>query len=207
MMDLIAADRLALADALSELTADQWRGQSLCSLWTPAHVLAHLTMPFRISVPDFMAGLQQYGGDFTKFSDDIADRDSSIPRRELVAILRANAENPWEPPGGGQTGALTHDVIHGLDMTWPQDVEYKIPDQAMTIVLDRLTGPGGESIFGVPMNGIRLYATDLDWSAGTGAEVSGRNRDLVPMLAARRIPLERFTGDGVAVLAQSLSER
>jgi len=207
MMDLIASDRLALADALSELTTDQWRGQSLCSRWTPAHVLAHLTMPFRISVPDFMAGLKQYGGDFTKFSDETADRDSSIPPGELVAILRDNAENPWEPPGGGLTGALTHDVIHGLDMTWPQDVEYKVPDEAMTIVLDALIGPSGESMFGVPVNGIRLSTTDLEWSAGTGAEVSGRSRDLVPMLAARRIPLERFNGDGVAILAQSLSER
>jgi hypothetical protein len=154
-----------------------------------------------------MAGLQQYGGDFTKFSEEIADRDSSIPPGELVAILRDNADNPWEPPGGGQTGALTHDVIHGLDMTWPQDIEYKIPDQAMTAVLDALTGPGGQTIFGVPMNGIRITAIDLDWSAGTGAEVAGCSRDLVPMLAARHIPLERFAGDGVAVLGQSLSER
>jgi uncharacterized protein (TIGR03083 family) len=201
MMDLITADRRALADALSELTAEQWRGQSLCAGWTPAHVLAHLTMPFRISVPDFMAGLQRHGGDFTKFSDEIADRDSAIPPSDLVAVLRDNAENPWEPPGGGQTGALTHDVIHGLDMTWPLSIEYKIPDQALTVVLDALAGHGDESLFGVSLNGIRISATDLDWSAGAGAQLAGRSRDLIPMLAGRRIPLEVFTGDGVSVLA------
>ena len=52
MMDLIAAHRRALADALSELTPGQWRADSLCAGWTPAHVLAHLTMPFRISGED-----------------------------------------------------------------------------------------------------------------------------------------------------------
>ena len=49
MMDLIAAERLALADVLDGLGADQWQAQSLCARWTVAHVVAHLTMPFRIT--------------------------------------------------------------------------------------------------------------------------------------------------------------
>ncbi len=94
MMDLIAAHRRALADALDGLTAEQWQGESLCAGWTPVHVLAHQTMPFRISKTEFMTGLQRCGGDFTAFSDQIAGRDSHLPPAELVAVLRDNADNP-----------------------------------------------------------------------------------------------------------------
>lgn len=141
MMELIAAHRRSLAAALSTLTTEQWRGPSLCAGWTPAHVLAHLTMPFRISESDFMAGLQRYGGDFTTFSDQIAARDSTLPPADLVEVLRANADTPWAPPGGGLSGALSHDVIHGLDITWPLSLPQEIPADTMTSVLDSITRP------------------------------------------------------------------
>jgi uncharacterized protein (TIGR03083 family) len=228
MMELIAAHRRSLAAALSTLTAEQWRGPSLCAGWTPAHVLAHLTMPFRISESDFMAGLQRYGGDFTTFSDEIAARDSTLRPADLVGVLRANADNPWAPPGGGLPGALSHDVIHGLDITWPLSLPQEIPADAMTSVLDAITRPlvpdtadprageisagdiGAEAshatLFGFPLSGIRVRTTDLDWSAGDGEELAGRSRDLLPLLAGRLIPRELFHGPGVA-RAWALADR
>jgi uncharacterized protein (TIGR03083 family) len=219
MMDLIAAHRRSLAAALSTLTAEQWRGASLCAGWTPAHVLAHLTMPFRISEPEFMAGLQRSGGDFTKFSDEIAARDSMIPPADLVDVLRANSDNPWAPPGGGLAGALSHDVIHGLDITWPLSLPQEIPAAAMTRVLDSITTAlspdaaeigaaetGHTTLFGFPLSGIRVRATDLDWSAGDGEELAGLSRDLLPLLAGRLVPRELFHGPGVA-RAWSLADR
>jgi uncharacterized protein (TIGR03083 family) len=198
MMDVIAPHRRALANALDSLSAEQWHAPSLCAGWTGAHVLAHQTMPFRISEADFMAGLQQCGGDFTKYSDEVAERDSKLPPATLVAVLRDNADTPWSPPGGGMTGALTHDVIHGLDIAWPLGLEYEIPERAMTTVLDALIGSGGQSLFGFPLEGIRITASDLDWSAGEGAELTGRSRDLVPLLARRAVPHKLFSGAGAA---------
>lgn len=199
MMDLITAERLALADALDGLTAEQWHGSSMCSAWTPAHVLAHLTMPFRMTEQEFTAGLQQYGGDFTGFSDAVAERDSKIRPAELVAVLRANAENSWSPPIGGLAGALSHDLIHGLDMTWPLSIGYEIPDRAMTTVLDLQVSPGDRTLFGFALDGIQVRATDLPWSAGSGAELAGHSRDLLMLLTGRAVPHERFTGDAMAV--------
>lgn len=206
MMDVIAAHRRSLAAALETLSADQWRSPSLCAGWTAAHVLAHQTMPFRISEPDFMAGVQRCGGDFTKFSDEVAERDSELPPAELVAVLRDNAETPWSPPGGGLTGALTHDVIHGLDITWPLGLEYEIPQRATTTTLDSLVSTGSQTLFGFPLKGIRVAASDLDWSAGEGAELTGRSRDLVPLLAGRAVPRRIFDGEGAA-RAWSLAAR
>jgi uncharacterized protein (TIGR03083 family) len=198
MMEIIAPHRRALADALDNLTPDQWRGDSLCAGWTPAHVLAHQTMPFRMSGEEFMAGLQRCGGDFTTFSDEIAARDSNLPPAELISALRDNADTPWSPPGGGLAGALSHDVIHGLDISWPLALEYEIPDRAMTMVLDSLTSQGSQTLFGFPLAGIMVTATDLGWSAGHGAQLAGRGRDLLPLLAGRQIPGELFEGDGVS---------
>src|SRR5215469_15883948 len=198
MMDVIAAHRRALAGALGTLTAEQWRSPSLCAGWTAAHVLAHQTMPFRISEADFMAGLEGSGGDFTKFSNEVAERDSKMPPAELVAALRDNADSPWSPPGGGLTGALTHDVIHGLDIAWPLGLGYEIRERATTAVLDALTASGSRSLFGFPLDGIRVAATDVDWSAGEGTELTGRSRDLIPLLAGRAVPRDRFDGEGAA---------
>ena len=52
------------------------------------------------------------------------------------------------------------------------------------------------TVFGFPLDGIRVSATDLDWSAGQGAELRGRSRDLLPLLAGRKISRELFSGPG-----------
>jgi uncharacterized protein (TIGR03083 family) len=196
MMDLIAAERRALADVLGGLSTDQWHAPSLCAGWTVAHVAAHLTMPFRISADEFAAGMQQARGQFTEFSDAIAERDSGLPQADLVAALRDNAENPWSPPGGGLAGALSHDVIHGLDITWPLGVDRQAAVPAMITVLDLIVGPGDRTLFGFPLDGLELRASDLDWSFGRGAALRGRGRDLLPLLAGRPIPGEAFSGAG-----------
>jgi uncharacterized protein (TIGR03083 family) len=200
MMDLITAERLALADALDELTAQQWHGTSMCAGWTPGHVLAHLTMPFRMTEQEYQAGLQRFGGDFTRFSDDVAERDSKIPQPELVAVLRDNAKTSWTPPGEqfGLAGELSHDLIHGLDVLWPLGVDYQIPDQAMTTVLDLMVSPGDRTVFGFSLAGIEVQATDLPWSAGNGNQLAGPSRDLLLLLTGRAVPGENFTGDAPA---------
>ncbi len=200
MLDLIAAERLGLAGVLAGLTETQWQAQSLCAGWTSAHVLAHLTMPFRITAEEYLAGVQAAGGDFTRFSDAAAERDSTIPPAELVAVLRDNAGNPWTPPGAGLIAPLSHDVIHGIDITWPLDADWQLPDLALTSVLDMLVSDGTETVFGVAISGLALHADDLGWSRGSGAAVHGRGKDLVALLGNRRIPLDRFTGPGVPQL-------
>ncbi|HEV2376852.1 MAG TPA: maleylpyruvate isomerase family mycothiol-dependent enzyme [Streptosporangiaceae bacterium] len=197
MMDLIVAERRALVGVLEDLSADQWHAPSLCEGWTVAHVVAHLTMPFRISPEEFGQGMAQAHGDFTVFSDAVAARDSELPQADLVAALRDNVANPWQPPGGGLVGALSHDIIHGLDTARPLGITYPVPDQAMTAVLDMAVSPGGESLFGFDLRGIELRASDLGWSSGTGDPVIGHSRDVLLLTAGRIVPPEAFTGPGV----------
>ena len=196
MMDLISCERQELASVLEGLSAEQWRSPSLCAGWTTAHVVAHLTMPFRITEEEFGRGMAEAHGQFGEFSDAVAARDSELPQAELARVLRDNVDNPWGPPGGGQQGALSHDLIHGLDITWPLSITYPIPDRAMTTVLDLIAGPDGQNAFGVDLDDIELRATDLDWCAGAGAEAAGPSRDLLLMLARRLLPHDAVSGPG-----------
>jgi uncharacterized protein (TIGR03083 family) len=193
MMDLISAERRELAGLLEGLSAEQWRSPSLCAGWTTAHVVAHLTMPFRISEEEFGRGMAEAHGQFTEFSDAVAARDSQLPQAELAGVLRDNIDNPWGPPGGGQPGQLSHDLIHGLDIAWPLSITYPIPDRAMTTVLDLITG---QDVFGADLDGIELRASDLDWSSGRGAQAAGPSRDLLLLLARRSLPHDGVTGPG-----------
>jgi uncharacterized protein (TIGR03083 family) len=203
MMDLISAERRELTDVLGSLSAEQWRSPSLCAGWTTAHVVAHLTMPFRITEEEFGRGMAEARGDFTKFSDAVAARDSELPQAELVGVLRDNIDNPWAPPGGGQQGAMSHDLIHGLDIAWPLSIAYPVPDRAMTTVLSLAAGEGGQNAFGVDLDGIELRASDLDWSSGSGAQATGPSRDLLLMLARRSLPHDAVTGPGAQRLRDS----
>ena len=196
MMELISAERRELAGVLEGPSAEQWRSPSLCAGWTTAHVVAHLTMPFRITEEEFGRGMAEAHGQFTEFSDAVAARDSELPQAQLAGVLRDNIDNPWAPPGGGQPGALSHDLIHGLDIAWPLSITYPIPDQAMTTVLDLIAGPDGQNAFGADLDGIELRATDLDWSSGSGAEAAGPSRDLLLLLARRSLPHDDVTGPG-----------
>jgi uncharacterized protein (TIGR03083 family) len=194
MMDLISAERRGLTDVLGSLSAKQWRSPSLCSGWTTAHVVAHMTMPFRISEEEYRRGMAESGGRFDEFSDAMAARDSRLPQAELVAALRDNIDNPWSPPGGGQAGALSHDLIHGLDITWPLSIQYPVPHLALTTVLGMLAGEDGHSVFGADLTGLELTASDLGWSSGSGEQVVGPARDLLLLLARRSLPHDGVRG-------------
>ncbi len=192
----IAADRRDLAGALDGLTAAQWDAPSLCDGWAVRHVVAHLTMPLRYSPPRFLLRLAAAGGSFQKMSDGVARRDGELPRAQLIATLRDRATYPWKPPGGGLEASLTHQVVHGLDITAALGTGRRIPDEAMAAVLGTVAGPQSTKHFGVDLSGVQLQATDLDWSHGQGAPLRGTAADLILLVTGRRLPEGALSGPG-----------
>jgi uncharacterized protein (TIGR03083 family) len=109
---------LGLADLL-ETAADPWDSPSLCEGWLVRNVVAHVTMPARLTVEQFGAEMAAAGGDFTAMSDAIAVRDGARSAAEFLEQLRSPGLHGWQPPGGGEVGALSHAVIHSLDIKIP----------------------------------------------------------------------------------------
>jgi uncharacterized protein (TIGR03083 family) len=176
-----------LADLLASAPAETWNAPSLCERWRVRHVVAHLTMPARLTPEQFGAEMAAAGGDFTVLSDTVAARDASLPLADQLDALRSPLLHAWQPPGGGAAGALSHAVIHSLDITVALDRPAVAPKEALIVTLDQLTAADG-AWFGVDLTGVRLEAADTEWSWGSGDVVAGDSGPLVALLSGRTLP-------------------
>jgi uncharacterized protein (TIGR03083 family) len=176
-----------LADLLAAATAETWDAPSLCEKWLVRHVIAHITMPARLSPEQFGAEMAAAGGDFTVLSDTVAARDASLPLNNLLDQLRSPKLHAWLPPGGGAAGALNHAVIHSLDVTIALDRPAVAPREAVIAVLNQLTAANG-TLFGVDLAGSRIEATDTAWSRGKGRPIRADSDSLVALLSGRALP-------------------
>jgi uncharacterized protein (TIGR03083 family) len=195
LADAIANEYRALADLLEAADPAVWDAPSLCECWRTREVVAHMTMPARYSGPEFMAQLEAAGGDFTLMSDTVALRDGALPVETLLSGLRSDVLHGWQPPGGGLEGAMTHCVIHGLDIIEAVPLKRLVPDARLARVLGIVARPGSPNLFGVDFSGVELRADDLDWSFGSGALVSGPAQALALVAAGRRLPPCRLAGE------------
>lgn len=192
----IAAERRDLAAVLTDLPGPMWDAPTLCAGWRVREVVAHMTMPFRYSAARFAAELVRSRGNFNQMADRCARRDAGrMTPRELAAALADHADHPWKPPGGGFQGALTHDVVHGLDITVSLGISRHVPEDRLRIVLAGLTSPRSLKFFGIDLHGIELRADDMDWSLGSGTPVSGAAQDLALIICGRRLPAGRLHGE------------
>ena len=174
-----------LADLLT--ATDAWDAPSLCEKWLVRHVVAHVTMPARMTPERFGAEMAAAGGDFAVLSDTVAERDAALPVADLLEQLRSPGLHAWQPPGGGAAGALSHAVIHSLDVTVALGRPAVAPAEAATAVLDQLTARDG-ALFGVDLTGVRLEADDTGWSWGNGRLVRAGSGSLVALVSGRTLP-------------------
>lgn len=188
------AERARLVGLLEGLDAVQWAHPSLCAGWRVREVLAHITMPFRTTAAGVLGGLVKARFSFDRYAEsDARAAAASMTDAELVAMLRDNIRHPWNPPGGGQVGALSHDVIHGLDITVPLDLPGP-PADRVAMVLRHAT-PRNLRYFGTELDASRLVATDADVTIGEGTEVRLPATELLLVVTGRRT-LAAATSEG-----------
>lgn len=199
----IADEYGALADLLESAEPDTWDAPSLCEGWRTREVVAHMTMPARYSGPAFMAELEAAGGDFTRLSDTVAERDAGLPTTALLADLRCEVLHGWRPPGGGLDGALTHCVIHELDIVEAVPLTRRVPEARIRAVLALVATAGSPNMFGVDLSGMELRADDTDWSCGSGALVVGPAQALAAVACGRLVPPGRLGGEAAGRFTQA----
>ena len=74
---------------------------------------------------------------------------------------------------------------------------------AMALATDERSDPADLVEACQPTSGLRLVATDLDWSTGDGPEVRGTGEALIMGIAGRRTPLDDLDGPGLDRLRPS----
>lgn len=105
-------------------------------------------------------------------------------RVELAALLQALTPPQWEVPSLCAGWRVRAVVAHMLS--------YEELDTAPTI----------GALWWI--RGLRLVATDLEWSAGRGAEVSGPGEALLMTLAGRGDAVDELTGPGRPTLVRRI---
>jgi uncharacterized protein (TIGR03083 family) len=137
-------------------------------------------------------------GNFDRMADRQARRDTErLSDAELLASLLDNIEHPWRPPGGGVAGALSHDVVHGLDIAVALGLDRRPPAGRVQLVLDSMR-ERNLTYFGTDLTGVRLEADDLDWHLGDGVPLRGNAADLLLVVCGRRVPAELLAGTPAA---------
>ena len=187
---------------LHTLADSDWERPSLCEGWRVRDVVGHIlygnelhlwTLPFRLA---------RYG-----FSSDRSGRAYSIARAEGHTpgeLLRAFDErDPWAgtcrvfPP----RLTLLDRLVHHQDIRRALDRPRVVPEERLLAALDGTPGLG--SVFGAKRRtrGLRLTATDVAWTWGSGPEVEGPGEALLLAMLGRPDPLDELTGDGLATFA------
>jgi uncharacterized protein (TIGR03083 family) len=191
----IDTQRTELADLLGTLTPDQWDTPSLCAGWTVRDVGAHLAMA-QSRLGDVLWPLLRSGFNFNRLILRTA-LDSPATPAEIVATLRGFVGSRRQPPFVTEMEPLIDVIVHTQDICVPLGIERTAPADACAASADRIVALNRNPMLRLrrPMPGVRLRATDTDWSSGEGAEVSGPILALVMLLAGREsAALPRLTG-------------
>jgi uncharacterized protein (TIGR03083 family) len=196
-------EREEFAELLEGLTPQQWESPTLCEQWRVRDVVAHVIGydPLsRIQLMRRMAkGLVTRGGANAVGVADYADKSPE----ELTALVRQYAVPRGLTSGFGGRIALTDGMIHQQDIRRPLGLPRTIPAESLRTALD-FTKFAPRILGAVRARGVRLVASDVDWSYGRGPEVRGPGEALLMAMAGRRVALDDLDGPGKAKLAQHI---
>lgn len=199
MWTIVAAERGALADDLEGLTDAQWDTPSLCAGWTVRDVLAHQSATADLNPATFLVALARNGFSFTKFVDaEIRKHRGSSPA-ETLATFRSLQHSTSAPPGP-KLSWLGETIVHSEDIRRPLGIGHAYPADAVRDVMGFYAG--SNTLIGTKRRiaGLRLRATDQDWTHGEGPVVEGPLLDLLLAATGRAAGCDALTGDGVGTL-------
>ena len=132
----------------------------------------------------------------------VAEMSDTSPD-ELVDMVRTYALPSGLGAGFGGRIALTDNMIHQQDIRRVLGITRTIPPERLVVALD--FARWAPLIRGaLRARGVRLVATDVDWSTGKGPEVRGPGEALLMVMAGRRDGLTDLDGPGKATLAARL---
>lgn len=201
LKDLTRDERADLAAFLAELRSDEWHHPSLCTRWTVKDVVAHVVSYEELGTAGL---LKRFAKGMVVNANQVGvDEFAGLSPEELLGYLNRHLY----PTGltarlGGMIGFVDGTVHH-------QDIRRAL-DRPRTIPADRLARilpliPGNPRLgAGRRIRGLRLRATDVDWTHGQGAEVIGPGEALMMAMTGRPAALADLDGPGKSTLAQRL---
>lgn len=195
LYEATVAERTRMAAILDGLAPEQWAAPSLCAGWRVREVVAHLNMTETQTEAEFAAALGAADGDIDVAVDRTARADvARYSDAEMLAIQKSRIPSRWTPGPGATSGALAHEVIHGLDITIPLG----LPGPAPRVLAATVAGASAEDLafFGVDLAGLRLAAVDSGLVLGDGPREVRLPTLTILLIATGRAPVPARTAVG-----------
>ncbi|MDN5930645.1 MAG: maleylpyruvate isomerase family mycothiol-dependent enzyme [Pseudonocardia sp.] len=136
-------------------------------------------------------------GNFDRLNHDLAIDHAARPPDRLVAELREHAASRRLPVVTTCRNLLFDVLVHVQDIAIPLGVDRAMPVAAAREGVQRVWSMDWPFHARRRLGGMRLVATDSDWSAGAGPEVHGTTEVLLLLLTGRTVAAQpRLTGPG-----------
>jgi uncharacterized protein (TIGR03083 family) len=206
---VIAEQRRSLADRLADLSDEEWETPSVCAGWRVRDVAAHIAMtPQAPGLAGMVGAVIRARGSFDRLNHDIAVRHAARPPAQLVEELREHADSRRRPLVTTDRNVLFDVLVHVQDIAIPLGRPLAMPTAAALAGAERVWTMGWPFWAMRRLRGLRLTATDVDWSVGDGEEVRAPIQALLLLLTGRvSAALPQLTGAGTARLTQRLTQR
>jgi uncharacterized protein (TIGR03083 family) len=203
LMDMARAERADLAEFLATLAPRDWETPSLCTKWTVKDVVAHV-----ISYEELGAAglLKRFAKGWVVRANQVGvDEFSALSPEQLLEFLRSHLEPRGLTAGFGGMIALVDGTVHHQDIRRSLGRPRTVPPDRLQRVLGLV--PGNPRLgAGRRIRGLRLRATDVDWTHGRGPEVSGAGEALLMAMTGRPAALAELGGPGRDTLARRLTK-
>lgn len=201
--DWAIAERRSFAELLAGLDDEQWNALSLCGDWRVRDIGAHLVAYLDRSRPRFFAEMALHLGRVDRLNTADVTRLSTWSREHIITAVHTNAEPRGVSKGFGGRIALTECMIHHQDVRRPLSLPRTIAAGPLWAALD--FARVAPLIRGaLRTRGLHMIATDLDWSAGRGPDVTGPGEALLMAMAGRPDALPQLSGPGLGELSRRL---
>jgi len=201
LLPLAEEERADLLALLQGLTPAQWDAPSLCTGWRVRDVATHVVSYDELSKAGTAATFLRGGLRPGKVNEVALERYQALEPPGILDLIARNQRPRGLAAGFGGGIALTDGTIHHQDvrralaMPRPIPVVRLVP--VLTFALGAPTLPSKRNA-----KGLRLVATDVDWTAGEGSEVSGPGEALLMAVAGRPQALDELSGPGLDTLRQ-----
>jgi uncharacterized protein (TIGR03083 family) len=203
LMDMARAERADLAEFLATLTPQDWQAPSLCSKWTVKDVVAHVVSyeelgPFGLA-NRFAKGL------IVRTNQVGVDEFAAYSPQQLLDFLHTHLQPRGLTAGFGGMIALVDGTVHHQDIRRALGRPRAVPPDRLERVLGLV--PGNPRLgAGRRIRGLRLRATDIDWTHGDGPEVTGPGEALLMAMTGRPAAIADLVGPGRDTLAARLRQ-
>ncbi len=194
----IAAEQQEFVDVLRPATEDQLAAPSLCAGWSVRDVAIHVAWHIHLPPTAYAKDVVQFGAfGGARFESKLLARERTRTSGDLIDWLASPAQ-----VNENNLGEL---IVHQQDVRRPLGAARVVSTDRLVWALDYCLTRKGGGYFGVGggsykrARDLRLVATDIGWTGGTGPEVRGTGEAILMAINGRDVSRE-LDGPGLQLL-------